>query len=132
MGQISFTSVRGTITDPSGAIVPGAKVVLANVANGQTTSQFANEQGEYRFPATGAGHVPDYGIEQRLWYKNKKAELLVDQPATVNFSLTIQSSDCYGGRKRASADMNDSRCDDRQRAEQRDNCGAAQRRSERA
>ena len=55
MGQISFTSVRGTITDPSGAIVPGAKVVLANVANGQTASQFANEQGEYRFPQLAPG-----------------------------------------------------------------------------
>ncbi len=92
MGQISFTSVRGTITDPSGAIVPGAKVVLANVANGQTTSQFANEQGEYRFPQLAPGTYLITVSSSGFGTENKKAELLVDQPATVNFSLTIQSS----------------------------------------
>jgi hypothetical protein len=84
--------VRGTITDPSGAILPGAKVVLANAANGQTASQFSNEQGEYRFPQLTPGTYLITVSSSGFGTANKKAELLVDQPATVNFSLTIQSS----------------------------------------
>lgn len=48
-GQSSITSVRGTVTDPSGALVPGAKIELKNIANGQIVSLTANEQGEYHF-----------------------------------------------------------------------------------
>ena len=92
IGQTSFTSVRGTITDPSGAIVPGAKVVLANVANGQSASQLANEQGEFRFPQLAPGTYLITVSSSGFGTASKKAELLVDQPATVNFSLAIQSS----------------------------------------
>src|SRR4051812_25788177 len=34
--QTATTSLRGTIKDPSGALVPGARITLSNSANGQT------------------------------------------------------------------------------------------------
>jgi hypothetical protein len=92
MGQTSFTSVRGTVTDPSGAILPGAKVELANVANGQSATQLANEQGEYRFPQLVPGTYMITVSSSGFGTESKRAELLVNQPATVNFSLSIQSS----------------------------------------
>ncbi len=38
LGQSANTSLRGTVKDPSDALVPGAKVTLTNPANGQTLS----------------------------------------------------------------------------------------------
>ena len=90
--QSSITSVRGTVTDPSGAILPGAKVELKNAANGQVSSQTANEQGEYHFSQVIPGLYLITVSSVGFGTETKKAELLVNQPATVNFSLSVQAS----------------------------------------
>ena len=38
LAQTSTTSVRGTITDPSGALVPGAQISLTNTADNSVTN----------------------------------------------------------------------------------------------
>jgi hypothetical protein len=43
-------SISGTITDPTGALVPNAKVELKDEATGITKSVTANGQGEFLFP----------------------------------------------------------------------------------
>jgi hypothetical protein len=91
-GQSSITSVRGAVTDPSGALVPGAKIELKNIANGQIASQTANEQGEYHFSQVEPGTYLISASSSGFGTESKKAELLVNQPATVNFTLSIQSS----------------------------------------
>ncbi|MBV8436374.1 MAG: TonB-dependent receptor [Silvibacterium sp.] len=107
-GQSSITSVRGTVTDPSGAVLPGAKIDLKNVANGQASSQVANEAGEYRFsqvtPGTYLISVSSSGFST----ETKKAELLVNQPATVNFILTVQASTETVDVSAQTATLNDS------------------------
>ena len=40
-------SIQGIITDPSGAVVPGATVVAKNVATGVETTKQTNEAGLY-------------------------------------------------------------------------------------
>ena len=40
--QTATTSLRGIIKDPSGALVPGAKITLSNSANGQVFTAEAN------------------------------------------------------------------------------------------
>ncbi len=42
--------ITGTVTDPSGAVVPGAKVTLSNNDTGQSQSGTTNSTGVYRFP----------------------------------------------------------------------------------
>ena len=42
-GQIATTSLRGTIKDPSGALVPGAKVTLTDKATGKSLSTVADQ-----------------------------------------------------------------------------------------
>ena len=91
-GQTATTSLRGTIKDPSGALVPGAKITLTNNATGQSLTSTANENGQYVFP-----QVPPakYNIMIRatgFGDQKKTAELLVNQPATIDFSLSIQSN----------------------------------------
>jgi len=90
--QTATTSLRGTIKDPSGALLPGATITLTNNATGSSSSVTANDAGYYVFPqippatysisATAAG----FGTQVKI------AALLVNQPATINFTLTVQGS----------------------------------------
>jgi hypothetical protein len=47
--------VLGTVTDASGAVVPGVGVDLTNVATGITVHQTTNAKGQYLFPEVAAG-----------------------------------------------------------------------------
>ena len=47
VAQTVTGAVRGTITDPSGAIVPGAKVIATNQATGIQTTDITNSTGDY-------------------------------------------------------------------------------------
>ena len=48
-------TVRGTVSDTSGAAVPSARVVLRDIATGQETSVDTDAQGAYRFVPSVAG-----------------------------------------------------------------------------
>jgi Carboxypeptidase regulatory-like domain len=49
-GQTTTTgSIAGVVADPSGAVVPDAKVALKNVARGATHAAVSSKQGEFRF-----------------------------------------------------------------------------------
>src|SRR5882724_12747626 len=48
-------SVRGTVTDPSGAAVAGATVTLRNVTANATSTTTTTELGSYSFPAIDVG-----------------------------------------------------------------------------
>jgi Carboxypeptidase regulatory-like domain len=89
--QTSLTSVRGTVTDPSGAVVPGAQIELTNQANGTRQTQVAGSQGEYQFQQVLPGTYLLVATAGGFGSQNKRAELLVNQPATVNFQLSVQS-----------------------------------------
>ena len=49
------SSIEGTVTDATGAIVPGAKVVLTGIATGVTSTTESNSAGFYKFPSLGPG-----------------------------------------------------------------------------
>ena len=44
---ISTGSIQGTVTDPSGAVVSGAKVTITNKATGQTVNLTSSSSGAY-------------------------------------------------------------------------------------
>lgn len=48
-------TIRGTITDPSGAVVPGAAVVILQTETHVSRAITANESGDYEFPALPVG-----------------------------------------------------------------------------
>jgi hypothetical protein len=89
--QTSLTSVRGTVTDPSGAVVPGVQIELTNQANGTRQTQIAGSQGEYQFQQLVPGIYLLVATAGGFGSQSKRAELLVNQPATVNFQLTVQA-----------------------------------------
>jgi outer membrane receptor protein involved in Fe transport len=49
------SAISGTVTDNTGAVVPGAKVVLTNVNTGVSATATVNSDGVFHFPALGAG-----------------------------------------------------------------------------
>jgi len=90
IAQIATTSLRGVVKDPSGAVVPGAKITLTNGATGQVLSATSNAAGEYSFtqlpPAGYTIDVTATGFAEQ----KKAAELIVDQPATIDFVMTVK------------------------------------------
>ena len=90
--QTSLTSLRGTITDPSGALIPGATVRIENKTTTLKSIQNSTNSGEYVFaqivPGTYVVTVDSPGFGSQ----SKEADILVNQPATINFQLTVQSS----------------------------------------
>lgn len=48
-------TIVGTITDPSGAVIPGAKVTLLNTGTGHVDVATSNAQGAYVFPTVDIG-----------------------------------------------------------------------------
>src|SRR5438067_11737589 len=55
-GQEFRGSVTGKVTDPNGAIVPGATVTIKNVETNVENSVTTNEDGSYSFPLLQPGH----------------------------------------------------------------------------
>src|ERR1017187_9418964 len=48
-GQDINATLSGTVTDPSGAVIPGAKLTLVNEATGFQSSYVSDAAGEYSF-----------------------------------------------------------------------------------
>ena len=53
--QTSRGTVTGTVLDPTGAVIGGARVILAGVETGVKLSTDSNEAGVYRFDAVDLG-----------------------------------------------------------------------------
>jgi len=53
--QITTAEITGTVTDPGGAVVTGAKVTVTNVATSATRTSTSNEEGVYRIPSLNPG-----------------------------------------------------------------------------
>ena len=49
-GQSTSGSVTGTVTDPNGALVPGAHVALSNPVSGYSRTSVTDPSGAFRFP----------------------------------------------------------------------------------
>ena len=48
--QTGMTSLRGTVTDPSGALLAGAEVTLEQSATGFHSTRSTDQGGAYEFP----------------------------------------------------------------------------------
>jgi hypothetical protein len=88
--QTSTTSVRGTVTDKSGAAVTNAKVVLANAEHGSQQTATTGATGQYDFvqltPGTYQLSVEAQGFRR---YEQRNLQLLINTPATANVSLDV-------------------------------------------
>ncbi|MCU1303908.1 MAG: hypothetical protein JWQ87_4192 [Candidatus Sulfotelmatobacter sp.] len=88
--QSATTSLRGTVADSKGAVVPGAAVTITNPATGFSRTAKTDNQGEYQFlelpPAKYDMVVDSPGFGTM---KQNGIELLVASPATVNVTMQV-------------------------------------------
>jgi hypothetical protein len=81
----ALTSLNGTVTDPSGAVVPGASLLLLNTETGAKREAKSDGAGRYNFSQVAPGM---YRLTAKASGFNdvvlNGVELLVNTPATVN------------------------------------------------
>jgi hypothetical protein len=91
--QSGTSSIQGTVTDSSGAVIQGADVVLANAATGVALNATSDATGNYSFPTVPPGM---YGItvskEGFASYKVSQFNVAVGQRANQNATLNISST----------------------------------------
>ena len=90
--QHATTSLRGVVKDPSGAVVSGATITLVNDAAGQKLTTTSKQDGGYALEQILPAKYTITVTAKGFGAQTKTAELLVDEPATINFGLTVQES----------------------------------------
>src|SRR5712691_8781108 len=84
------TSLRGTLTDPAGAVIPQAVVTLNNAENGAKRRGLSSAEGEYQFlqvaPGTYQLVVEKAGFTT---ITRDGLQLLVNTPAAVDLRMEI-------------------------------------------
>ncbi len=90
-GQTATTSLRGVVKDSSGALVPGANIALSDQATGLTYHAVSNAAGFYIFPVVTPAHYLITVNASGFATQTRIAELLVDQPATIDFNLSVKA-----------------------------------------
>jgi hypothetical protein len=91
--QTGTTSVHGVVTDKTGASVAAAQVTLVNAEQGFQRSVATGAQGEFEFLALQPGtYVLSAEASGFRKSERRNLQLLVNSPATVNFTLEVGSS----------------------------------------
>src|SRR5258706_5525707 len=85
-------AVSGTITDPSGAILPSATVTLVNTGTGDTQNGKTNASGVYLFPLLKPGEYTVTVQESRFRVAVAKVIVTLGQTATGELKLELSDS----------------------------------------
>ncbi len=90
LAQGTTSRVTGMVTDPTGAVIPGATVTLTNEGTGTSASVQTNTDGIYVFDLVQPGNYT-ITIEKQGFKKfvSKGNAVFVNQPATVNAVLEV-------------------------------------------
>ena len=84
------TSIQGVVTDPTGAVIPGATLTLKNLSTNETITRTSDAAGVYNFNALPADHF-ELTVE-RNGFKKKvldQLQLIPEQPNGINVQLEL-------------------------------------------
>lgn len=89
-GQAGRGGISGAVTDPGGAIIPGATVSAKNNATGSTLTAVSNSAGLYSFVSLSTGSYDVSATAQGFaTVIRKNVSVTVDQVSTVNLALSV-------------------------------------------
>ena len=90
VAQRQAASVAGTVTDASGAPIPGASIAVKNLGTGAMRETISSAEGLYTLTALGPGRYSiNIGKDGFSTYSIPEVVLQVDQNATANAQLRI-------------------------------------------
>ncbi len=88
LSQAPIASIRGVVSDPSKAIVPGAEVSIANKATGTERKTMTSPDGEFQFSALAPG---DYEIKVAMrGFKTDLRPLTLQVGENLSLSLELE------------------------------------------
>jgi Carboxypeptidase regulatory-like domain/TonB dependent receptor len=92
-GQTTFGTITGTVTDPSGAVVPGALVTVRNEGTGATRKVTAASDGDYAVADLDLGTY-DVQVQAKGFTTQDQPHLVLNarQVLNVNFKLRVGAS----------------------------------------
>ncbi|HEV2713720.1 MAG TPA: carboxypeptidase regulatory-like domain-containing protein, partial [Terriglobales bacterium] len=89
LAQTGSGVLRGQVTDPSGAIIPGASVIMTPTAGSPIVTE-CNAQGQYEFKSLPAGkYTLTVAAPGFTLYQNENV-VIADQPLRLNVAMTIE------------------------------------------
>lgn len=85
------SAISGTVHDPTGAVVPNAKVIISTATQGQVRSTTTNAAGIFTAPALlpGAGYEVNVTASGFAVYDSKDLDLQVGQNLNLNITLAV-------------------------------------------
>jgi len=87
-GQENAT-VNGTVTDPSGAVIPNVSVTISNTATNQQRSSVTNSAGVYRFVSLGIGNYTLVASAPHF-QRFVKTDIVVTVAQTLEENITLK------------------------------------------
>ena len=81
--------IAGTVSDPTGAVVPGANVTLNSLSTGTTGTATTNAQGYYRFALLAPGQYTVTVVAAGFGKAEKSTPAAIGQLTTVDFHLAV-------------------------------------------
>ena len=88
-GQVSTGSIRGTVSDPSGAVVPDAVIVLTNVRTGVVQSVKSDSSGNYLIDFVPTGEYK-INVEMVGFKKFVRDNITLDMSRQLRVDMPIQ------------------------------------------
>jgi Carboxypeptidase regulatory-like domain len=91
--QSGTSSVQGTVTDSTGAVIPGASVILTNNATGVALNATSDSSGSYSFPSVLPGvYSLEITKEAFASYKLSQFKVIVGQHANESATLNVAAT----------------------------------------
>ncbi|HTY61177.1 MAG TPA: TonB-dependent receptor [Acidobacteriota bacterium] len=87
--QTVYGSMAGTITDPSGGVIPGASITLTNIATAEKRTNTSDAAGSYRFVSLVPGHYK-MDVEKTGFKHFTRDNLLVEVQAALRIDVPMQ------------------------------------------
>src|SRR4051812_41910032 len=84
-------SVKGTVEDPSGAALAGAKVTATNSGTGVSRATLSGAAGDFSVPDLPPGKYTVSALKEGFTEQKSEAEIEVSRVASINFRLPLAS-----------------------------------------